>query len=131
MRLELARIEMAPRPLLGVIKGGQVRAAFWARPPRRIMLQPEVDAFVFGLQLDVRDVPRRGDSQNRLEEFRVLQRRSFPALVVSAGHVDFNSALEQAAYFQERPAQAAPRISWIRCDALRLSRDRLADGPLI
>jgi hypothetical protein len=77
------------------------------------MLQPEVDAFVFGLQLDVRDVPQRGDSQNRLEEFRVLQRRSFPALVVSAGHVDFNSALEQAAYSQERPAQAAPRISWI------------------
>src|SRR5215471_18681944 len=37
--------------------------------------------------------------------------------VVSAGHVDFNPAAEQAEHSQQRPAQAAPRISWTRCDA--------------
>lgn len=72
MPLKLAGVEMSPRPFLGVIKRGQFRAALGARPPRRIVRQPEVDALVFGLQLHARDVPRRGDSQNRLEEFSVL-----------------------------------------------------------
>lgn len=45
------------------------------------------------------------------------------------GHVDFNPAAEQAAQSQERPAQAAPRISWVRCDAQRFRREYFGDGP--
>jgi hypothetical protein len=71
--LKLAGVEMAPRPLLGVIKRGQLDAALGARPPRWIVLQPEVDALVVGLQFHTRDVPWRGDPQNRFEQIRVLQ----------------------------------------------------------
>jgi hypothetical protein len=71
--LKLAGVEMAPRPLLGVIKRGQLDAALGARPPRWIVLQPQVDALVVGLQFHTRDVPWRGDPQNRFEQIRVLQ----------------------------------------------------------
>jgi len=66
---------MTPGSLLRVIKSGQLSAALRTAPSRRIVLQPQVNALLVRLQLDSRDVPRRGNRQNRLEQLRVLQRR--------------------------------------------------------
>ena len=77
MRLKLARVEMPPRARLRMIKRRELRAAIRARPAPRIVLQPQVDARLAGSQLHPRDMPWRGDAQNRLEQCRVLQWRSF------------------------------------------------------
>src|SRR5262245_1698335 len=76
VRFKLARVQMPPRPLLGMIESGQLGTAVRTRPSHRIVLQPQVDALRVDLQLNPSNVPRRGDPQNRLEQFRVLQRRS-------------------------------------------------------
>jgi hypothetical protein len=43
--------------------------------------------------------------------------------VVSAGHVDFNPAVEQTAHSQQWPAQVAPRTTRISCDPRRFPKD--------
>jgi hypothetical protein len=42
--LELACVEMAPCPLLGVIEARPLGATLWAQPPRRLVRQSEIDA---------------------------------------------------------------------------------------
>lgn len=71
-RLELARVQMPPRAGLRMVGAGEHRPAVRTRPPRRLVLQPHVDALLIGLQLDTRDAPRRRNAQNRLEQLRVL-----------------------------------------------------------
>jgi hypothetical protein len=83
-----------------VIKAGQLRAAFRARPPRRIMLQPEVDAF-FSAFNSTRATCHQPDTSTSL---RPLSR-------------------------PPTPNSGPPRIRWIRCDAQRLGRDLFADRP--
>src|SRR5262249_2371159 len=67
---------MAPGALLRMVEPGQQLATIRTPPPRRIVLQPQVDTLLLRLQLDACDVPRGRDPQNRLEQFRILQRRS-------------------------------------------------------
>ena len=57
MRLKLTRVEMAPRPLCRMIECGQRLAAVGTGPARRLVLQPDIDPLVPGLQLDARHVP--------------------------------------------------------------------------
>lgn len=75
VRLKLTRVEIALCPLLRMIESGQLRAARRTRPAGGLVLQPQVDSLLLGLQLHAGDVPRRRDAQNRLEQPRVLQQR--------------------------------------------------------
>src|SRR6516164_6748711 len=76
MRLELARVQVPPRPGLRMIERRQLRATLRTRPPRRIVLQPQIDALLVRCQLHARHMPRRAEAQNRLKQFRILQRHS-------------------------------------------------------
>jgi hypothetical protein len=52
-----------------MIKPGQLGTAVGTRPPRRVMLQPQFDALLVGLQIDAGNVPRRRDPKNTKDPF--------------------------------------------------------------
>ena len=71
--LELATIQMAPRPLLPVVVQGQRGRTLRARPARAVgMAGPDLDPLLLHLQLHPEDRPRRGQPQQLPIEFDVL-----------------------------------------------------------
>ena len=112
VRLKLTRVEMPPRACLGMVEARQHVAALRTRPSRRLVLQPQVDALVLGLQLDARHVPRRGDAENRLEQSGCPA--SAPSSKRSINRTPrIQPAAEQAPHPRAGPAQAASRITRI------------------
>jgi hypothetical protein len=72
LRLELARVQMAPRPRLRMIERRQLDTTLRTGPACWIVLQPQLDALVVRLQFHPRDMPRRGDPENRFKQRRIL-----------------------------------------------------------
>jgi hypothetical protein len=90
--LKLVRVQTPPRPLIRMVKGGQHLAAPRTWPSRRVVLQPHVHPFIVRLQLDPADVPGCGEPRNRLEQFRILQRRSLLERFYQQDAVSSNAA---------------------------------------
>ncbi len=81
VRLELATVQMPPRPLLGVVVQRQVRRTLRTRPAPAVRVpRPHLDPLLLHLQLDAGHRPRRVQPQQLPVEFDVLHgvSRSLP-----------------------------------------------------